>query len=116
VCGNHPSLCAGLNSDRVLADLKARNPHARTGARHHGRHEFAVYVVKGHGQIRWGERLEFTSEVGAGDFAYIEPHVPHQQPNVANETLDFVVVRSDNEKITVSLDIAPVENPESVEN
>jgi len=33
---------------------------------------------------------------------------------VASETLDFVVVRSDNEKILASLDIVPVEQPETV--
>ncbi len=48
-------------------------PHANTGPHHHGRHEVAVYVVKRRGQIRWGERLEFKAEVGAGDFVYFAP-------------------------------------------
>lgn len=73
-------------------------------------------MVRGHGQILWGERLEFATEVGAGDFVYFAPYVPHQELNVANETLDFVVVRSDNERIAVNLDIAPAGNPERVEN
>ena len=89
-------------------------PHAKTGPHHHGRHEVAVYVVKGRGQIRWGERLEFEAEVGAGDFVYFAPYVPHQELNIANETLDFVVVRSDREKIAVGLDIVPVERPEQL--
>ncbi len=54
--------------------------------------------------------------MGAGDFVYFAPYVPHQELNVANETLDFVVVRSDNERIAVGLDIAPAGNPERVEN
>jgi hypothetical protein len=29
-------------------------------------------------------------------------------------TVDFVVVRTDNEKIAVSLDVVPVEQPETV--
>jgi len=33
-------------------------PGAATGAHHHGRHEVAVYVVRGRSEIRWGERLE----------------------------------------------------------
>jgi uncharacterized RmlC-like cupin family protein len=107
---------AGAGGRETWIGTITLQPHARTGAHHHGRHEVAVYVVKGHGQIRWGERLEFTAEVGVGDFAYFAPHVPHQELNVANETLDFVVIRSDKEKIAVSLDIAPVENPEPVEN
>ena len=50
----------------------------------------------------------------AGDFVYFAPYVPHQELNIANETLDFVVVRSDKERIAVGLDIVPVERPEQV--
>lgn len=83
-------------------------PGGKTGAHHHGRHEVAVYVVQGRGAIRWGERLEFAADVGAGDFVYFAPHVPHQEVNLdAGAPLDFVVVRSDNERIAVTLDIAP---------
>jgi uncharacterized RmlC-like cupin family protein len=90
-------------------------PDARTGARHHGRHEVLVYVVKGRSEIRWGEQLEFAAEVGPGDVVYFAPYVPHQERNLgAGETLDFLVVRSDNEKIAVNLDVVPVEQPETV--
>jgi uncharacterized RmlC-like cupin family protein len=90
-------------------------PDANTGAHHHGRHEVAVYVVKGRSEIRWGERLEFAAEVGPGDFVYFAPYVPHQEVNLdAGETLDFVVVRSDGERIVVNLDVVPVERPETV--
>jgi len=90
-------------------------PNANTGAHHHGRHEVAVYVVKGRGEIRWGERLEFMATVGPGDFIYFAPYVPHREVNLdAGETLDFVVVRSDNEKIVVGLDVKPAEAPEAV--
>ncbi len=71
--------------------------------------------MRGRSQIRWGERLEFAAEVGPGDFVYFAPYVPHQEVNLdAGETLDFVVVRSDNEKIVAGLDIVPVEQPETV--
>ena len=89
-------------------------PNAKTGAHHHGRHEVAVYVVKGRSEIRWGERLEFAAEVGPGDFVYFAPNVPHQEANLsASETVDFVVVRSDNEGIVVKLEVIPVEQPEA---
>jgi uncharacterized RmlC-like cupin family protein len=69
----------------------------------------------GRSQIRWGEQLEFAAEAGPGDFVYLAPYVPHQELNLdAGETLDFVVVRSDNEKIAVGLDVVPVEQPETV--
>ena len=90
-------------------------PNANTGAHHHGRHEVAVYVAKGRGEIRWGERLEFAAEVGPGDFIYFAPHVPHQERNLdATQTLDFLVVRSDNDRIVVKLDVTPAERPETV--
>ncbi len=90
-------------------------PGAKTGAHHHGRHEVTIYVVKGRSEIRWGERLEFVAEVGPGDFVYFAPYVPHQEFNPsASDSVDFVVVRSDNEKIVVKLDGDIVETPETV--
>jgi uncharacterized RmlC-like cupin family protein len=81
-------------------------PTATTGGHHHGRHEVAVYVVKGQGEISWGERLEYSGRVGPGDFVYFAPHVPHQERNLdREETLDFVVVRSDNEPILSKVEI-----------
>jgi uncharacterized RmlC-like cupin family protein len=97
----------------LVSDASARR--ANTGPHHHGRHEVAIYVVKGRSEIRWGERLEFAAEVGPGDFVYFTPFVPHLEFNIdASETVDFVVVRSDNEKIVVNLDVAPVDQPERV--
>src|SRR6202140_3842158 len=73
-------------------------PNAKTGAHHHGGTEVAVYVVKGRGQIRWGERLEFAADVGPGDFVYFAPYVPHQGLNIdESETVDFVVGGRDNQ-------------------
>jgi uncharacterized RmlC-like cupin family protein len=90
-------------------------PGADTGPHHHGRHEVAVYVVKGRSEIRWGERLEFAAEVGPGDVVYFAPYVPHQERNLDPAgTLDFVVVRSDNEKIVYKLDIALAEQTEEI--
>jgi uncharacterized RmlC-like cupin family protein len=89
----------------LVSDASARR--ANTGPHHHGRHEVAIYVVKGRSEIRWGERLECAAEVGQGDFVYFTPFVPHLEFNIdASETVDFVVVRSDNEKIVVNLDVA----------
>ena len=54
---------AGTGGRETWIGAVTLQPGSKTGAHHHGRHEVAVYVVKGRGQIRWGERLEFTSEV-----------------------------------------------------
>jgi uncharacterized RmlC-like cupin family protein len=40
---------------------------------------------------------------------------PHQERNLsAEDLLEFVVVRSDNERIAIKLDTLPVEQPEIV--
>jgi uncharacterized RmlC-like cupin family protein len=91
------------------------NPNGRTGAHHHGTHEVAVYVSKGRSQIQWGKCLEFTTEVGTGDFVYFAPEVPHQEINPdPDKPLEFVVVRSDNAATRIDLDIQPSERPEAV--
>jgi uncharacterized RmlC-like cupin family protein len=106
---------AGTGGRETWIGTVTLRPNAKTGPHHHGRHEVAVYVVKGRSQIRWGERLEFAAEVGPGDFVYFAPYVPHQELNLdAREPLDFVVVRSDREGIVVDLDVVPVEPPETV--
>jgi uncharacterized RmlC-like cupin family protein len=59
--------------------------------------------------------LEYVAEAGPGDFIYVPPYVPHQEINAsADETLECVLVRSDQEAVVVNLDITPVEAPESV--
>jgi uncharacterized RmlC-like cupin family protein len=106
---------AGAGGKETWIGAVTLPPSAITGAHHHGRHEVAVYVVKGRSQIRWGARLEFAAEVGSGDFVYFAPFVPHQELNrSAAETLDFVVVRSDNQRIVVPLDTKIVEQPETI--
>jgi uncharacterized RmlC-like cupin family protein len=74
-----------------------------------------VYVVAGHSEIRWGERLEYVADIGPGDFAYFAPFVPHQERNPSDtEPFVFLVVRSEGERIAVKLDEKPVERPERV--
>ena len=111
---------AAINFARVGAQkLWAGTVHihagAKTGAHHHGALESVIYVVRGKARMRWGERLEFTAEAGPGDFIYVPPYVPHQEINASSdETLECVLVRSDNEAVVVNLDIEPVEQPQSV--
>ena len=106
---------AGTGSQKTWIGRVTVKPGAKTGAHHHGRHEVMVYVIAGRTEIRWGDRLEFAAEAGAGDFVYFTPHVPHQELNLsASETIEFLVVRSDNEKIAIKLDVSPVERPETV--
>jgi uncharacterized RmlC-like cupin family protein len=106
---------AGTGGSKIWMGTVTLQPNGQTGAHHHGTHEVAVYVSKGRSEIRWGERLEFATEVGPGDFVYFAPNVPHQEINLdPKETVDFVVVRSDNSGIRVDLDIEPFDRPETV--
>lgn len=88
---------------------------AKTGPHHHGDLESVIYVVNGVARMRWGERLEFVAEAGAGDFIYVPPYVPHQEINASDETqLHCVVARSGQRGLVVNLEITPVELPELI--
>ena len=90
-------------------------PDAKTGAHHHGALESVIYVLRGRARMRWGNALEFVAEAGPGDFIFVPPFVPHQEINASTtETLECVLVRSDNEAVVVNLEIEPVEKPEAV--
>jgi len=106
---------AGTGGRQTWIGTVSLSPGQRTGPHHHGRHEVALYVVRGRSEIRWGERLEFSAEVSPGDFAYFAPFVPHQEINPdAAAPVDFLVVRSDSERIATGLPLTPVAEPEKV--
>jgi uncharacterized RmlC-like cupin family protein len=106
---------ARAGAQKLWAGTVAIRPNAKTGAHHHGELESVIYVVRGRARMRWGERLEFTAEAGAGDFIFVPPFVPHQEINASpDETLECVLVRSDNQAVVVNLDIEPVEAPSEV--
>jgi uncharacterized RmlC-like cupin family protein len=106
---------ARVGARKLWAGTVHIHPDAKTGAHHHGALESVIYVIKGRARMRWGERLEFTAEAGAGDFIYVPPYVPHQEINAsATETLECVLVRSDGEAVAVNLDIDAAEHPQPV--
>jgi uncharacterized RmlC-like cupin family protein len=101
---------ARTGAAKLWAGTVVVEPGAKTGPHHHGELETVLYVVRGRARMRWGDRLEFSGEAGAGDFIYVPPYVPHQEINaLAGELCECVVVRSGQEPIVVSLDI---ESPE----
>jgi uncharacterized RmlC-like cupin family protein len=105
----------GTGAEKTWIGTVTLGPSGVTGAHHHGRHEVALGVTRGQVEIRWGEKLEYAANVGPGDFVYFAPYVPHQERNLsATEAVDYVVVRSDNERIAIPLDVVPVERPEKV--
>jgi uncharacterized RmlC-like cupin family protein len=106
---------ARAGAQKLWAGTVTIHANAKTGAHHHGALESIIYVVKGRARMRWGEALEYMAEAGPGDFIFVPPYVPHQEINASTaETLECVVIRSDNEAVVVNLDIEPVEKPEEV--
>jgi uncharacterized RmlC-like cupin family protein len=107
---------ARVGAQKIWAGTVSIDADAKTGVHHHGALESVIYVVKGRARMRWGERLEFVAEAEPGDFIFVPPYVPHQEINASSdETLECVLVRSDNEAVVVNLNnIQPVEKPESV--
>jgi uncharacterized RmlC-like cupin family protein len=106
---------ARTGATKIWAGTVTIRPNAKTGAHHHGALESVIYVVRGRARMRWGNRLEYVAEAGPGDFIYVPPYVPHQEINAAaDEPLECVLVRSDQEAVVVNLDIPAVESPETV--
>ena len=106
---------ARVGAQKIWAGTVHIHAGAKTGAHHHGPLESVIYVIRGKARMRWGDELQFVAEAGPGDFIYVPPFVPHQEINASDdETLECVLVRSDNEAVVVNLDIEPVEQPQSV--
>ena len=106
---------ARVGAQKIWAGTVHIHPNAKTGAHHHGALESVISIVSGRARMRWGENLEYVAEAGPGDFIFVPPYVPHQEINAStDETLQCVLVRSDNEAVVVNLDIEPVEKPEAV--
>jgi uncharacterized RmlC-like cupin family protein len=106
---------ARVGAQKIWAGTVSIFANAKTGAHHHGALESVIYVVRGRARMRWGDRLEFVAEAGPGDFIYVPPYVPHQEINASSDqTLECVLVRSDNEAVVVNLDIEPAEEPSPV--
>jgi len=80
-------------------------PGGRARAHLHAGHETAIYVIRGEAISWYGDRLEHSLTVGAGEFLYIPAGVPHLPVNASDaEPVVAVVARTDpNEQESVVL-------------
>lgn len=102
-------------SSHLWAGTNLIKPGAKTGPHHHGELESIIYIVRGHALMRWGDRLEFITKAGPGDFFLVPPYVPHQELNASDtEELHCVLVRSGVEEIVVNIKVDAVAEPEWV--
>ena len=93
-----------VGSKGIWAGITDVAAHAATGTHHHGEQETVIYVVSGHVRMRWGDRLEYEADAGAGSFIYVSPFVPHQEINPAAEASKWVIVRNGPDPIVVTLE------------
>ena len=92
-------------SQGIWAGVTVVSPNIASGVHHHGELETVIYVVSGHGRIRWGEKMQFAEDVEPGDFIYIPPFVPHQEINPSPDTSSqWVIVRNAQDPIVVNLE------------
>jgi uncharacterized RmlC-like cupin family protein len=98
-------------SQGIWGGMTVVAPNTASGMHHHGELETIIYVVSGHGKMRWGEQMEFEQEVEPGDFIYVPPFVPHQEMNPSPDTpSQWVIVRNAQEPIVVNLE--PLDTPQ----
>ena len=99
-------------STALWAGTNLIKPGAKTGPHHHGALESIIYVVHGHALMRWGNRLEWITKAGPGDFLQVPPWVPHQELNASDtEDLHCVLVRSGTEEVVVNIEVDAVAEP-----
>jgi uncharacterized RmlC-like cupin family protein len=92
-------------SQGIWGGITVVSPNTASGIHHHGEIETIIYVVSGHGKMRWGTNMEFEQEVEPGDFIYVPPFVPHQEINPSSdEPSQWVIVRNSQEPIVVNLE------------
>jgi len=111
------AISGGRNGAKALwAGTNHIKPGEITGAHHHGELESVIYIVSGHALMRWGDRLEFATKAGPGDFLLVPAWMPHQELNASDtEDLHCALVRSGPEEVVVNLDIDPVDEPEWID-
>ena len=67
---------------------------ARSRPHYHANCESAVYMLSGELEVRWGENLEQSTTIGAGDMVYVPPRETHVLENHSGtEPAEYVVAR-----------------------
>ncbi len=70
-------------------------PGARSRPHYHANCESAVYMLSGRLEVKWGDDLEETVEIGPGDMVYVPPQETHILHNLSREEpAEYVVARN----------------------
>jgi uncharacterized RmlC-like cupin family protein len=69
-------------------------PGSRSRPHYHDGCESALYLLSGRIRILWGDRLQESLSLQAGDMLYVPPRVTHVVENASDaEAADYVVAR-----------------------
>jgi uncharacterized RmlC-like cupin family protein len=69
-------------------------PGSRSRPHYHDACESALYMLSGGIRVVWGDHLEQSIELEAGDMLYVPPRVTHIVENVSDtQPADYVVAR-----------------------
>ncbi len=69
-------------------------PHQKSLPHHHGEAETAVYVLRGHLRVLFGEGYAESVEAGPNEFLYVPPFIHHIEENPYDEEYEGVLARS----------------------
>jgi uncharacterized RmlC-like cupin family protein len=93
-----------VGSQAICMHLLTIPPGGKARAHMHEKHETTIYVLKGEGEMWYGENLSQHLTVRAGDFLYIPAGVPHLPANRSDSEVTAVIARTDpNEQESVVL-------------
>jgi uncharacterized RmlC-like cupin family protein len=85
---------AGLSGSAICLVELELPPGGRSRAHLHRGVESAGYVIEGELEMLWGERLERSERIRAGELAYIPPDVPHLVLNPTQEVTRALVAHT----------------------
>jgi uncharacterized RmlC-like cupin family protein len=95
-----------VGADKIWVGHVTMAPGMESGAHHHGAVESGIYIISGRARFRFGDKLEETVDVQAGDFIYVPPEVVHQEINLDPDApVDAIVVRDGQENIVVNVEM-----------
>ncbi len=79
-------------------------PGMKSGVHHHGDCESAIYIISGRARFTWGDKLQYSAEVGPGDFLYVPPNEIHMEENLSEtEPVEMIVSRGCTEMLVVNV-------------
>jgi uncharacterized RmlC-like cupin family protein len=86
---------ATAGADSIYMGIFRVPPGARSRPHYHANCESAVYMLRGKLEVKWGDDLEESVQIGPGDMVYVPPQETHILHNLSDsEPAEYVVARN----------------------